>query len=68
MKVKKDKAGIIISYFLEESGWISKSQGIKMAREGRIDAVIAKSKYNKFYLRTKPDLDLDNNLSKMKTS
>jgi hypothetical protein len=53
-KVRKNKKGTIIAYFVDGMGWISKAQGIKLARQGKIDAVVATSRGGNLFLRTRP--------------
>ena len=63
-KVRKNKKGTIIAYFVDGLGWISKAQGVKLARQGKIDAVVATSRSGGLFLRTRPgtpvEVQLDN--------
>lgn len=53
-RVRKDKKGTIIAYFVDGMGWISKSEGIELARQRKVDAVIATSRSGHLFLRTRP--------------
>jgi hypothetical protein len=64
-RVKKNKKGTIVGYFIPEIGWVSKIKGIQLAKAGKIDAVIAKSRNGNFFLRTKPDVIVENNLKSL---
>jgi hypothetical protein len=59
-KVKKDKNGIIDSYYIEDIGWVSKEQGIDLALGGEVDAVVATSSVGNPFLRTRPDVEIVN--------
>ncbi len=59
-KVKKDKNGIIDSYYIEDIGWVSKEQGIDLALGGEVDAVVATSSAGNPFLRTRPDVEIVN--------
>ncbi len=58
--VQKNKKGVIISYDVEGLGWVSKAEGIQLARRGEIDAVISISSAGNPYLRTRPGIDITN--------
>jgi len=58
--VQKNKKGVIISYDVDGLGWVSKAEGIQLARRGEIDAVIAISSAGNPYLRTRPGIDITN--------
>ena len=62
-KVRKNKRGTIIAYFVDGMGWLSKAQGIELARKGKVDAVVAVSRAGKPFLRTRPgtpvEIELD---------
>jgi hypothetical protein len=58
--VQKDKKCVIISYDVDGLGWVSKTEGIELARRGEIDAVIAISSAGNPYLRTRPGIDITN--------
>jgi hypothetical protein len=60
--IKRNKKGTIISYQIEGLGWIPKDRAIQLAREGRIDAVVAHSRTGSVYLRARPDSTIVNNL------
>lgn len=64
-KVKKNKKGTIIAYFIVELGWISKQEGIRLAKKGKIDAVIATSRSGNLFLRTHRDVKVENNLDNL---
>jgi hypothetical protein len=52
--VRKNKKGTIIAYYIDGIGWVSKAQGIVLARKGKVDAVVATSRSGKPFLRTRP--------------
>ena len=64
-QVQKNKKGTIISYFVSGMGWLSKTAAIKLARNGEINAVIATSRSGNLYLRTRPDIQVINNLENL---
>ncbi len=53
-KVKKNKKGTIISYYVVGLGWLTKAKGIALASSGKIDAVVATSRAGNLFLRTRP--------------
>jgi Protein of unknown function (DUF3892) len=53
-RVRKNKKGTITAYYINGMGWISKVQGIKLARQKKIDAVVATSRSGSLFLRTRP--------------
>jgi hypothetical protein len=53
-RIRKNKKGTIIAYYVDGMGWISKAQGVKFVRQGKIDAVIATSRKGSLFLRTRP--------------
>jgi hypothetical protein len=63
--VRKNKKRTIIAYFIETFGWVSKPEGIRLTREGKVDAVIAHSRSGNLYLRARPDHTISNNLGAM---
>lgn len=60
--IRKNKKGTIIAYHVEGLGWISKPQGIRLAQAREIDAVVATSRSGNKFLRTRPDIFIENNL------
>ncbi|MBC7386298.1 MAG: DUF3892 domain-containing protein [Cryobacterium sp.] len=62
LRVRKDKKGTITNYDIEGFGWMNKSEALAFTRAGEIDAVIAKSKAGRPFLRTRPDITVVNNL------
>lgn len=64
-KVRKNKKGTIIAYFVVELGWISKQEGIRLAKKGKIDAVLATSRSGNLFLRTHRDVIVENNLDNL---
>lgn len=64
-KVRKNKKGTIIAYFIVELAWISKQEGIRLAKKGKIDAVVATSRSGNFFLRTHRDVIVENNLENL---
>ncbi len=63
--VRKNKKGIIIAYHVEDIGWISKPQAIRLAKSGKLDAVVATSRSGNLFLRMRPDTSEVNNLGNM---
>jgi hypothetical protein len=59
----KEVKGVIVSYLIEEYGWVDKARAIDFANNGIVDAVVVDGK-NGRHLRTKPDNTTTNNLSK----
>ena len=57
--VRKNKKGTIISYCIDGIGWVSKVEGIRLARKGQIDAVVAKSRSGSLFLRTRPGTPIE---------
>ena len=64
-RVRKDKKGTIVSYFIKNLGWVSKAEGIQLARSGKVDAVEARSGSGSLYLRARPDARVTNNLDNL---
>lgn len=62
-KVMKNEKGTIVAYFVPKLSWIAKDQAILLAQKGELDAVIATSRSGNLYLRTRPDLKVENNLA-----
>ena len=62
--VEKDKSGRIQKYFVPELGWLTKSRAIQLATKGELDAVVVERNGTKF-LRSRPDVSPENNLSNM---
>jgi hypothetical protein len=60
--VRKDKKGTIQSYRIEEYGWVSKAEGIRLASAGEVDAVVATSPRGNLFLRARPNSDVSDNL------
>jgi hypothetical protein len=59
--IQKDKHGLIVKYYVQEMGWLTKSQAISMVRRGIIDAVIATSSKGNKFLKSRPNkTSLDN--------
>lgn len=56
----KSEKGVIVSYLVEEYGWISKSKAIEFAEKEIIDAVIVQGENGK-HLRSRPDESTSNN-------
>ena len=63
--VRKNKKGTITAYYVEEIGWFSKEEGIQLAVDEEIDVVVAISRSGHPYLRTRPDVAIENNLENM---
>lgn len=65
--VKHDSKGELFAYKLEDGTFVEKLEGIKLAKEGKIDGVVvASSRQGEEYLRAKPDDESDNNLNNLK--
>lgn len=60
--VLKNKKGVIQSYKIEGSGWVSKSKGIALALAGKVDAVVATSPKGNQFLRARPNSETWDNL------
>ncbi|MBI3534504.1 MAG: DUF3892 domain-containing protein [Deltaproteobacteria bacterium] len=63
--VQKDKKGTIVAYCIDGIGWVSKDEGIELAEKRIIDAVVATSRRGNLFLRTRPDLEVENNLENL---
>ena len=62
-KILKDKKKkIIVAYFVEKMGWIYKAEAIGLAKNHKIDAVVAISRSGNLYVRTRHDIEITNNL------
>ena len=61
--VRKDKKGTIQAYRIEGYGWVSKSEGIKLTRQGKVDAVVVASRGSVF-LRARPNHTIADNLER----
>jgi hypothetical protein len=59
-QVTKNKKGTIVSYCIEDIGWVSKAQGIELTACGLVDAVIATSSAGNAFLRTRPGVEIVN--------
>jgi hypothetical protein len=62
--IQKDKRGCIQKYFVQELGWLTKGRAIQLTMLGEIDAVVVQRGGSKF-LRSRPDVSPENNLSNM---
>ena len=60
-RVRKDKAGVIYEYCIDALGWVPKEKGIRLAKQGEVNAVVCTSRLGNFYLRSKPDGTINNN-------
>jgi Protein of unknown function (DUF3892) len=63
--VRKNKKGTITAYHIEGMGWLSKPEAIRLTKSGEIDAVVATSRSGNPFLRTRPDVIVENNLEKL---
>lgn len=63
--VRKNKKGTIVSYYVDDLGWLSKDRAIQLTQKGQIDAVIAHSSSGSVYLKSRPDNIIENNLDSM---
>ncbi|MDR3608830.1 MAG: DUF3892 domain-containing protein [Oligoflexia bacterium] len=59
--VKKDKKGTIQAYQIEGYGWVSKNEGIRLTRQGKVNAVVVSSRGSVF-LRARPNHEIADNL------
>jgi hypothetical protein len=57
----RGKKKVIGWYNIESFGWVSKAQGVALAKKGCVDAVIVDGTY----LRARPDHDLSNNFDNL---
>lgn len=64
LKTKEEK-GTIISYLIEDYGWVDKKKAIEFAKKEIIDATIVKGKNGQF-LKSRPDQTTTNNLDNKK--
>jgi hypothetical protein len=65
-KVERNKSGAIKKYYVENQGWLTKHQALKLAAKGLIDnVVIVQPKSGKPYLRALPDSQGKNNLREL---
>lgn len=62
--IHKDKSGLILEYFVQELGWLTKKRAIQLTMQGEIDAVVVQRGDKKF-LRSRPDVSPENNLSNL---
>lgn len=62
-KILKNKKNTIVAYFVVKMGWIEKDQAISLTKKWEIDAVVATSRNGNLYLRTRPDVKVENNLN-----
>jgi hypothetical protein len=60
--MKDEKKKTIVAYYVTKLGWVLKDQAIVLAEEYKIDAVISTSPRGNLYLRTRPDIEITNNL------
>jgi predicted DNA-binding protein (MmcQ/YjbR family) len=63
--IRKNKKGTITAYHVEGMGWISKVEAIRLTKAEKIDAVVATSRSGNIFLRTRPDVRIENNLEEM---
>ena len=64
IRVRKDRKGTIQSYQIQGYGWVSKEEGIKLARAGKVDAVVATSPTGNKFLRARPNSEIADNLER----
>ncbi len=62
--VQKDKNGRILEYFVQELGWLTKKRAIQLTMQGEIGAVVVQ-RGEKRFLRSRPDVSPENNLSNL---
>ncbi|HEY8269706.1 MAG TPA: DUF3892 domain-containing protein [Pseudobdellovibrionaceae bacterium] len=60
--VKRDKKGTIQSYQIEGYGWVSKSEGVALTLDGKVEAVVATSPKGNQFLRARPNSESSDNL------
>jgi hypothetical protein len=61
LDIKRDKKGKILSYLVEELGWLAPAEAVKGILEGEIDGVVVQ-RGGKSHVRTRPDSWMDNNI------
>ena len=61
--MKDEKKKTIVTYYVTKLGWVLKEQAIQLAKNYKIDAVVAVSRSGSIYLRTRPDIKIINNLN-----
>lgn len=64
LDVKKNKENLITQYLVEDYGWLRKSEAINLTSKNIIDAVVVKNRNGYIFLRSRPDKNKINNLSK----
>jgi len=62
--VRKDRKGTIQFYLIDGIGWVSKTEGIGLAAQGTVDAVVATSPKGNKFLRANPNQDALDNLER----
>ncbi len=63
--VRKDEKGTIQYYQIDGYGWVSKADGIRLAKQIKVDAVIVTSSRGIKYLRARPNGDVSDNLGNL---
>ena len=62
VQVHKDKKFIISEYCIKNKGWISKEKCLELAKEGKLDVEICKSKLAVIYLRARANSTIQSKL------
>ena len=57
--VRKNRAGTIEAFHIESIGWVAKDEAIALTVQGRVDAIVTKSRSGNLYLRGRIGHDLD---------
>lgn len=60
--LKHPKKKKIVAYFIEEMGWVEKSKAIALSKKFKIDGVVVRSSAGSFYIRSRHDVQITNNL------
>lgn len=63
--VRKDRKGTNTAYYVEDLGWLSKSEAIRLAVQGKIDEVVATSRSGSKFLRARPNQIVEDNLDSL---
>lgn len=65
VQVRKDKKNVICEFCLKNKGWISKEKCFELAKKGKLDVEICKSRLGNIYLRARANSTIQADLGKM---
>lgn len=60
--LKHPKKKMIVAYYIEKMGWVEKTKAIALSKKFEIDGVVVKSSAGSFYIRSRHDVKITNNL------